>query len=511
MEMSGLRALAFCALCLLPSIATSPALARSPEAALTSAAQRAYREAKRPIPAADPRLNEAARLLARRALEGTAREVTAQHAVTAAMSAAGAWDPAPRIIVLKVSPADRAPEAMARREDLASVPATHLGAAIATRGDEAAAVLLLTERRGTIDLFPRRVEPGSSHVLEGSLAFPLYDARVFVTSPEGEAKPIEPFRAARNRFRAKVPFPHAGWWTVEVVAQSAKGPEVVALFRVAAGNVDDAAPTSQVTPERYDLPKAESQVLQAINARRKKHGRRPLSRSALLDSVASAHAREMARLGFFGHVSPTTGDVAQRVRAAGFAYARVTENLGEAATPLEAHQAIVASPGHLANVLDEKVEMVGLGTARVRRGSIENVLLVEVYARPMGGRGTGPADVELAKLLNEARQRGRLTALSRDATLDGLALAHARAMLQIGAPTGSIDGISLTERVLEHPGYASAAADIFIASQPEAALRSKNLLRPQFDRLGVAALTGPKAANGARQLWIVVIYARSGR
>jgi uncharacterized protein YkwD len=353
-----------------------------PEAKILGAVQAAYRHGKAPPLASDPALGAAAKALAKRAVAAGAKEAIDAETIAAELSLAGGWDPPPRIIVVRASPPARAAEAMEERSDLASTRATHLGVGFAVQGDSAAAVVLLSHRRAALERFPRRVAVGSKATLSGRLVFPLHDPRVFVTGPSGVERKDLAALQSRSRFSAEISFPEPGTYSIEVVAESGKGPEVAALFRVQAGQTRRSPAQAKEAPERDDLRKAESQVLSAINRRRSAQGLRPLARSALLDSVASEHCAEMARLKYFAHVSPVSGDAGDRLKKAGFRFERVAENLGEASSALEAHRLIEASPGHLANVLDSGVDRVGIGTARVKRGSEQNVLLTEIFASP---------------------------------------------------------------------------------------------------------------------------------
>jgi uncharacterized protein YkwD len=343
----------------------------------------AFARAGLAAPSRDQSLDKAALALARRALDGSVHDATGAEQLAVEMSRAGAWDPPPRTIVVKTSPAARASSSLGARPDLAATSATHFGLGLAIKDDTAAAVLLLTDRKAFLEPFPRKIEVAGSAQLTGRLVFPLHDARVFVTGPDGEAKQARVEAEARNRFSARLGFPERGRYSIEVVGESVKGPEVVALFQVQAGEPSATAPSApRAVPETADLKRAEAQVITAINERRHAHQLPALARSSQLDVVAAEHAAEMVRLGYFAHVSPVHGDVGERLKRAGFSYRRVSENLGEASSALEAHQLIEASPGHLANVIDPKVDLVGIGTARVKRGLIENVILVEVFARP---------------------------------------------------------------------------------------------------------------------------------
>ncbi|HEY3449770.1 MAG TPA: CAP domain-containing protein [Myxococcales bacterium] len=355
------------------------------EARLEAAVVRAYRASgTQGVPRFDAALGRAAQAIARRAAADGLSAATASDAVAREVSLAGGWDPMPRIIAARSPAAGLAVPAIEARTDLASMPATRLGTGVA-QGEPEVAIVLLADRKAMLDPFPRRVSVGTSFFLSGRLVFPLYDGRVVVSGPRGVIQTAPEDTGERNLFSAQVAFPAPGEYSVEVVAQSIKGPEVAALFRVLAGSDREvrAAATATAGPvaENDDLAKAEAQVLAALNARRKAAGLKPLARSATLDSVASDHSAEMAKLGYFAHVSPVSGDLTARLARVGFAFRRAAENLGEAGSALDAHRSIEASPGHLSNVLDPAVDLVGLGTARVKRGEIDNVLLTEVFAR----------------------------------------------------------------------------------------------------------------------------------
>jgi uncharacterized protein YkwD len=61
------------------------------------------------------------------------------------------------------------------------------------------------------------------------------------------------------------------------------------------------------------------------------------------------------------HVSPTTGSVVDRVRAAHIPTRIVLENIARGFGLREAHQALMNSPGHRANLLSTEVTHVGIG------------------------------------------------------------------------------------------------------------------------------------------------------
>lgn len=124
-------------------------------------------------------------------------------------------------------------------------------------------------------------------------------------------------------------------------------------------------------------PAAEEEMLELLNRERQAAGLQPLRLDEQLREVARAHSREMFEAGYFGHVSPRTGTVADRVRAAGGRFSRVGENLAYAPTVGMAHEGLMNSPGHRANILEPGFTRVGIG---VVRSQLRGRMFTQVFA-----------------------------------------------------------------------------------------------------------------------------------
>jgi uncharacterized protein YkwD len=88
----------------------------------------------------------------------------------------------------------------------------------------------------------------------------------------------------------------------------------------------------------------------------------------------------MAGNHFVAHVSPTTGDAANRVHRAGLKAALVTENVGEAYGARQAHAGFMASPGHRANVINPQLTHVGIGVVVPREGRGSSLFITQLFA-----------------------------------------------------------------------------------------------------------------------------------
>jgi hypothetical protein len=105
-----------------------------------------------------------------------------------------------------------------------------------------------------------------------------------------------------------------------------------------------------------------------INADRAAVGSPPLAADGSLDAVAEGHARDMAANGFFSHASPTSGSPGDRAEAAGIRFRMLAENIALNHSLRAAHEALMQSPGHRANLLNAGLRRVGLGLVRGPQG-----------------------------------------------------------------------------------------------------------------------------------------------
>lgn len=125
------------------------------------------------------------------------------------------------------------------------------------------------------------------------------------------------------------------------------------------------------TDERVDLPytltdapprpEVEAQMLELINQEREALGLAPLAADPALTLVARAHAADMFARGYFAHVNLDGAGPFDRIAAARIRYRAAGENLALAPTLNLAHQGLMNSPSHRANILQPQFGRVGIG------------------------------------------------------------------------------------------------------------------------------------------------------
>lgn len=134
----------------------------------------------------------------------------------------------------------------------------------------------------------------------------------------------------------------------------------------------------------------EASMLARINALRAEQELAPLARDAELDAVARAHSAEMAQTGALAHVSATTGTPQDRVQNAGIPATTIAENVAMHRTTDAAHDALLASASHRANLLEPSLTHVGIAAVRTAQG----VYVTQLLAQLPSAAPEAPAPVE---------------------------------------------------------------------------------------------------------------------
>jgi uncharacterized protein YkwD len=339
-------------------------------------------------------------------------------------------------------------------------------------------------------------------VLAGELRAGLHAPRIFVTLPSGEVQ--ERAAPGTSAFRTTLPFAERGRYVVEVVAEGADGPTVVALMVISAGRAPVQSPAEASADDPADPAQAGAAVLAELSALRARHGLGPVSSSPELDAVARRHSAAMGAAGKVAHLVPGSPGAGERLGRAGIPYRRVFENVAAAHSALAAHRTAAGSPAHLKNMLEPRVTRVGIGIERQRLPSGDPlVYLTEILVEP-------PDDAEAGRLTPEGRVREalwnerarlKLPPLLADAALDELAREGAKELRRRDAR----ELPDLTRGALAL-GRGLAAADGFVANAPQETTRSRNLPDARFRRVGVGVVEGSSRRFGPARLFIAVVY-----
>lgn len=119
-------------------------------------------------------------------------------------------------------------------------------------------------------------------------------------------------------------------------------------------------PVNPVSGE-ISVSQQEQQMLQLINQERVKAGLKSLQMDSKVVEVARLKSQDMITKNYFDHNSPTYGDPFTMMKNLGVSFGYAGENLAGNQTVERAHEALMNSPGHRANILNPNYTHVGIG------------------------------------------------------------------------------------------------------------------------------------------------------
>jgi uncharacterized protein YkwD len=244
-----------------------------------------------------------------------------------------------------------------------NVVLTRYGVATITAGGERVTGIVVAAIELTLDALPKHASRSRPLHLTGKVADRFDAVRLSVTLPSGK---VRSSGSARRAFDSDLTLSEAGVHRVELLGEGKSGPVVVANFPVYVDVDEPEEPACATQPEGNPAltpAQAETRLFELVNGARKAAGLAALSADADLATVARSHSRDMAESGFFGHVSPTTGDTTDRIRRVHFPMVRFGENVARARSADEAYAVLMASPGHRANMLEPAYSHVGVGAS----------------------------------------------------------------------------------------------------------------------------------------------------
>jgi uncharacterized protein YkwD len=150
---------------------------------------------------------------------------------------------------------------------------------------------------------------------------------------------------------------------------------------------------TELTPEAGNIALVRESVLCLINRKRAESAEAPLKTSPQLEAAAEGHCEELIADDYFAHVSPSGETPVDRIRDTGYIPSAnvgyvIGENLAwgtyQLSTPAAIVAAWIASPGHLANILEAKYAETGIGIAPAVPASLAPGAPGATYAQEFG-------------------------------------------------------------------------------------------------------------------------------
>ncbi len=211
-------------------------------------------------------------------------------------------------------------------------------------------------------------------------------------SVKNSSPKLRPLKQRRTRSRAETPAATESEAAAAVAVAVAQAGTQRAAATIAAVLATPCQNT-ELTPEAADIDLVRAAVLCLINRRRAEASESPLAANAQLEQAAEEHAQELVADDYFAHISPSGETPVDRIRDTGYisnpdvGYV-IGENLAWGTYQLSTPQAIVsawiASPGHLANILEAQYDDTGIGITSAVPPSLAPGAPGATYAQEFG-------------------------------------------------------------------------------------------------------------------------------
>ena len=236
---------------------------------------------------------------------------------------------------------------------------------------------------------------------------------------------------------------------------------------------------------------AEQQLVQLINRERARADLPSLKLDDRLREAARKHTVRMAQARQLSHQIPGEPTLSQRLAATNLRFDNDAENVAYDYSVEAAHDSLMHSPGHRANILGAGYNTVGVGVVR----SGEVLWVTEDFAHRLEEYSRDEAENTIIALWERERQRA--TGLR----VEVVSLPQLRRMACAMAKQGRLD----TRAPLNLPDV--QAAVVYTESDP--AKLSSNAVKmahdPGVKRLGVGACFAD-GENSSGTWWIVLVF-----
>ncbi|MGE5380569.1 MAG: CAP domain-containing protein [Methylocystaceae bacterium] len=123
-------------------------------------------------------------------------------------------------------------------------------------------------------------------------------------------------------------------------------------------------PTPTPVPAPTDVSSMQTEMLGYINAARAENGAAPLVLDQALCNGAYLKSKDMVDNNYFDHNSPTYGSPFEMMQKLGISFSWAGENLAKHTSIKAAHDGLMNSPGHRANILKPEYKKLGLGIVK---------------------------------------------------------------------------------------------------------------------------------------------------
>jgi uncharacterized protein YkwD len=168
----------------------------------------------------------------------------------------------------------------------------------------------------------------------------------------------------------------------------------------------------------------EKEMFSRLNSDRAEHGLPALKWDPRLADIARYHSNDMMQNDFFGHTSPNTGTLDNRLVRAAYLAEVGRENVAIAPDVQVGQDNFLKSPGHRANILSNDVTHVGIGIVPGSSKEPNSLTITQVFGKPLQAETLQEAKAKIEKRIHEERRRSGRGPIEPNGKLSALAQKH---------------------------------------------------------------------------------------
>jgi uncharacterized protein YkwD len=353
--------------------------------------------------------------------------------------------------------------------------------------------------------FPRKLNPGQSATLSGSVLGKLNNPKVQFSDAVGHLE--QPKGTPGKTFTADIKCgDHPGKILVQVSAESAEGGDVpVANFAVGcATELPVAANMPAAGAEAgsvVDPPAAEKQIGELINQERTQAGLKPLQVDEELSKIARSISDDRAK-----GKNTTSGELNQRLKEAEISAPQLYESLAQTTGAEQAFQLMSNNPQDRANAMNPNVTQVGIGVAP---GAMINdkktIIVTELFMKQLPPPDPQAIKAKLYDAIEQRRSDARAGAISKDPELEKIAQEYAAEMAK---DKGQVPRAKVSE--IEAPlykGFASVDEIGGVKADPMEFAQEPGIVK-DWKLVGVGTAVGVSPNFGKNSTYVIVLLGK---
>jgi len=288
-------------------------------------------------------------------------------------------------------------------------------------------VLVMQDQNIELKPLPRKLNPGQTATLSGTLAGNLSNPKVQYTDAVGklERPPTEPGKQFSTELKCG---DRAGRILVQVVGEQEGSDVRLANFPVGCG-VDlpvaaAVAPAGKEAVATTEPAAATKQLLEQLNQERSTAGLKPLALDSSLSDVARSLSEDRAK----GR-GTTAEEVQRRLKELDIAAPLLLVSEAQASGAEDAYQRFSNSPQDRASAMNPDMTQVGIGIAPTAPvNGVPMIVVTELFLKQLPPPDAAEVKANLYKAIERRRGDARAGALTKDPQLEQIAQAYASEM-----------------------------------------------------------------------------------